>query len=111
MLLRTPSGGSMFQVAKISFDAGALVLPAKDPYDRELVFEQADFYARRHGSVALQIGRAEIWAARSASEPGLVCAHCHQPLRTVRFELDEQLFCTPCAKRSRHAGERVDPPH
>ena len=102
----------MFQIAKICFDAGALLMPANDPYDRELVFEQADFYARRHGSVDVQIGRSAMRAARSADRPGLVCAHCHEPLRAVIFHVAERRFCTQCVKR---AARRVDqlfrPPH
>jgi len=31
----------MGQVAHIRYDGGALLLPAQDPYDRELVFEEA----------------------------------------------------------------------
>jgi hypothetical protein len=109
MLRDAAPGGAMFQIAKISFDAGTLLLPANDPYDREVVFEQADFYARRHGSVAVQIGRAQIRAARS-SEPGEVCARCHEPLRSVSFEVGESRFCTQCTKRAaRHAAELRTP--
>jgi hypothetical protein len=99
----------MFQVAKISFDSGALLLPANDPYDREMVFEQADFYARRHGSVAVQIGRAKLRAAR-AGESGFICARCHALLRAVTFQVGERRFCMPCAKRST-VGELLRPPH
>jgi hypothetical protein len=93
----------MFQIAKISFDAGTLLLPANDPYDREVVFEQADFYARRHGSVAVQIGRARIRAARS-SEPGIACAQCGEPLRSVMFHIGESRFCTTCTKHAAHGA-------
>jgi hypothetical protein len=102
----------MFQIAKISFDAGALLLPANDPYDREVVFEEADFYARRHGSVDLQIGPSAMRAACSAEPPGMLCAHCHEPVRAVTFHVGERRFCTQCVKR---AARRVDqlfhPPH
>jgi hypothetical protein len=102
----------MFQVAKIRFDAGALLLPANDPYDREVVFEQADFYARRHGSVDLEIGRAEMRAACGAVRPGMVCAGCHEPLRAVIFQVAERRFCTACVKRAAsHVDELFRPPH
>ena len=102
----------MFQIAKISFDAGALVLPATDPYDREVVFEQADFYARRHGSVAVHIGRATIRAARASAQCGLVCSRCHDGLHSVSFQVDDRLLCTPCAKRAARRVETLShPPH
>lgn len=88
----------MFQVAKIHFGAGALLLPANDPYDRELVFEQADFYARRYGAVDMEVGHAQMRAARSTGEPGLACARCRERLRSVSFEVGERRFCTQCAK-------------
>lgn len=88
----------MFQVAKISFDAGALLLPANDPYDREVVFEQADFYARRHGSVAVQIGGAFMRVRSGGS--GDVCVRCHEGLRSVSFEVGARHFCAQCAKRA-----------
>jgi hypothetical protein len=101
----------MFQIAKISFDAGTLLLPANDPYDREVVFEQADFYARRHGAVAVQIGSARIRAARS-SEPGIICARCREPLRSVTFQVGESRFCTPCTKHAAgRAAELGSAPH
>lgn len=89
----------MFQVATIHFEAGALLLPANNPYDREVVFEQVDFYARRYGSVDVQLGRAAMRAARCGGETGLACARCGEPLRAVLYQLGERRFCTDCAKR------------
>lgn len=88
----------MTQIATIRYDGGALVIPARDPYERELVFEEADFYARRHGMVGLQLGRNEMRVSRSAAELGLSCGRCGQPLRMVTFQLGERRFCTRCAK-------------
>ena len=89
----------MFQVAKIHFHTGALLLPANNPYDREVVFEEADFYARRYGSVDVELGRSAMHAARCNGDAGLACAHCHEPLRAVSFRVGERRFCTDCAKR------------
>lgn len=102
----------MSQVATIHFDAGVLRLPANDPYERELVFEQADFYARRHGAVRVQLDGGKIRAAHSPVVAGLRCACCHHPLRAVSFQVGERLFCVHCAKRT--AGRpmhAVGPPH
>ena len=50
----------MAQVAHIRYEGGALLLPAQDPYEREVVFQEAEFCARRHGSVGVQLGRREV---------------------------------------------------
>jgi len=102
----------MSHVATIHLDAGVLRLPANDPYERELVFEQADFYARRQGAVRVQLDGGKIRAARATGAAGLRCACCQHPLRAVSFQVAERLFCVQCAKRD--AGRRVHavgPPH
>ena len=38
----------MNDVARISFERGALLMPVRDAYDRELVFQEAEAYAREH---------------------------------------------------------------
>ena len=103
----------MSHVATIHFDAGVLRLPASDPYERELVFEQADFLARRHGAVRLQVDGGKIRAAHSPGRAGLRCASCHHPLRTVTFQVGERLFCVQCAKRDagRSVLQTVGSPH
>jgi hypothetical protein len=88
----------MLQTAQIRFNGGALLLPARDPYDREVVFEEAEFYVRRHGSVALQIGRAWLRVARSESESGLPCSHCHRAVGWVGYHRGERRFCSHCIK-------------
>lgn len=88
----------MLQTAQIRFSGGALLLPARDPYDREVVFEQAEFYVRRHGAVALQIGRATVRVARSDAESGLPCSECRRPVGWVGYHLAGQRFCSHCIK-------------
>lgn len=46
----------MDQVAHIRYEGGALLLPAQNPYDREIVFEEAKFCARRYGIASMQLG-------------------------------------------------------
>ena len=50
----------MNSVARISYRGGALVMPARSLYDRELVFEQAEFYARRDGAATLELNHKEV---------------------------------------------------
>ena len=90
----------MLQTAQIQFDGGALILPARNPYDREVVFEQAEFYARRHGSVALRIGGALLRVARSAAESGQPCSRCRRSVGWIAYHLRERLLCSHCVKES-----------
>lgn len=89
----------MGQVAHIRYDGGALLLPAQDPYDRELVFEEAEFCARRHGSVGVQLGRKEIRIRPSAAHARMPCQECRAPVGMMSFLIDDRLVCAQCAKQ------------
>lgn len=89
----------MGQVAHIRYDGGALLLPAQDPYDREVVFEEAEFWARRRGTVGLQLGRKQMRISSSAVDARVACATCHQPVGVTRFLIDRQCVCSQCARR------------
>jgi hypothetical protein len=89
----------MGQVAHIRYDGGALLLPAQDPYDREIVFEEAEFCARRHGAVGVQFGRREMRIRISAADAIVPCEDCHTPIGLLSFLIDRHLFCSHCAKR------------
>lgn len=86
------------QIAQIEFNGGALLLPARDPYDREVVFEQAEFYARRHGAVGLRMGHAVMRVSRSTAESVPACTHCGHPVGWIGYQLREQRFCSHCVK-------------
>jgi len=102
----------MSEVATIHFDAGVLRLPANDPYERELLFEQANFYARRHGTVRVQFDDGKMRVARSTSKAGMGCACCHHALRAVSVQVGERLFCIHCAKQAAACGvPALGPPH
>jgi hypothetical protein len=96
----------MGQVAHIRYDGGALLLPAQDPYDREVVFEEAEFCARRHGSVGVQLGRKEMRVSTSAAHVRMPCHSCRQPVGPMSFLVDRRLLCAHCAKQ--HMG--CEPP-
>ena len=89
----------MTQIAQIRSDGGALLLPARDAYDREVVFEQAEFYARRNGAVDLQIGQAAVRVSRSGGwdKP---CMRCHRPVGMVSYHFHARRLCTHCVKSS-----------
>lgn len=88
----------MSQVAHIRFDGGALMLPAQDPYDREVVFEEAEFCARRHGSVGMQLGRRQILVSAAPAEARKACEVCRHPVGLMSFVVDRRRLCSHCAK-------------
>jgi len=90
----------MFQTATIRFDSGSLSLPANDPYEREVVFEQADSYVRRHGAASVQLGDVELRVTRSRRASSATCTRCHHPLRAVIFAVAERRFCVRCAEHA-----------
>jgi hypothetical protein len=88
----------MTAVAKIVFEGGARLMPAQNHYDRELVFEEAEFFARRHGRATLELGRREM-SIRVAAE-GETCTTCSKPLGSLIFAVGTQLLCRRCARRA-----------
>jgi len=102
----------MTQVATIHFDVGVWRLPANDPYESELVFEQADFYARRQGAVRLQFGGGKMRMVHSTAAAGRLCACCYHQLHALSVQVGERLFCVHCAKRAAaHGIHALGPPH
>src|SRR5690606_28898996 len=93
---------TMGQIAHIRYDGGALLLPAQDPYDRELVFEEAESCARRHGSVGVQFGRTEMRINLGAADAP--CESCRHPVGLLSFVIEHRRFCGHCAKRTMGCG-------
>jgi hypothetical protein len=89
----------MQQVAHIRYQGGALLLPAHNPYDREMVFEEAEFCARRYGSVGVQVGRKEMQIRAAAAETLLPCGTCQQPIARMTFVIEGQRICGRCARK------------
>ena len=85
-------------VARISFDGGGLFLPAKTPYEREVLFEHVDRYAKRHGRVCVELNRREWNVSVSNSQPGR-CTACERPLDHLTYALGGRSLCLSCARR------------
>ncbi|GIW41697.1 MAG: hypothetical protein KatS3mg076_2274 [Candidatus Binatia bacterium] len=85
-------------VARISFRGGALFVPVKTPYERELLFEHLDLYARRHGRVRLELNRKE-WEVTLANGHAEQCTSCKRRLDTLTYALGNRRICAQCAKR------------
>jgi len=91
---------AMNGVARISFDGGARLMPAYSRYDRELVFEEAEFFARRHGKATLELNRSSMLVSSQPQAVDRGCFKCGKPLGTLWFGVDAHLVCRRCARRT-----------
>lgn len=89
-------------VARIVCRDGALVLPARNQYDREVVFEEAEYRARRHGEAKLEINRREMRLKVSEERQSDLCATCGHGMGMVAFAVGDLSLCRHCARRSLH---------
>ena len=87
-------------VARISFHGGALLVPARTRYDQEVVFEHVESYARRHGTVRLELGRKEFTVSYVNGGERRTCARCLQPLDFLTYALGGRSLCLRCARSS-----------
>ncbi len=87
-------------VARISFHGGCLLMPSKNNYDRELVFEQAEFYARRHGTATLELSRRHMFISATNPEVGQTCSGCSDRLDRLFFTVGDRRLCSRCARKS-----------
>lgn len=86
-------------VARISHPNGGMILPAKSPYDLELVIEHVDLYAKRHGRVHLELNRRDwLVTMRNGELPG-VCTACDQRLDSLTYANGVGRLCGRCVRR------------
>ncbi len=88
-------------IARLSFHDGGLFLPVKTPYEREILFEYADEYARRHGCVRLEVDRSECIVRLRGEQPE-ACTVCGQRLDRVTYAMGARTLCRFCARRDLH---------
>jgi hypothetical protein len=91
----------MHGVARIRFCDGALVMPARSGYDRELLFEEAEFYARRHGQVTLELDDRAMSITVIKGSTGRSCSACGARAARLAFTLGGRLLCRLCARTVR----------
>ncbi|HUI26824.1 MAG TPA: hypothetical protein VL403_12140 [Candidatus Kryptonia bacterium] len=87
-------------VARISFHGGALLVPARTRYDHQLIFEHVESYARRHGTVRLELDRKEFTVSYLNGAERRLCAACQQPLELLTYALGGRSLCLRCARKS-----------
>lgn len=85
-------------MARISFEGGALLLPARQPYDCELVFQAATSYARRYGVVLLELQGHPITVTSSSEAEADPCAACARERGALTFHVAGRALCIDCAR-------------
>src|SRR5262245_56476698 len=86
-------------IAKISFRGGERLMPARNGYDRELVFDEAEFCARRHGKARLELDRTAMLISIAPDTPA-PCARCDRQADRLTFALGDRMLCRRCARQS-----------
>lgn len=82
----------MHGIARLTFSGGERLMPARNGYDRELVFDEAECCARRHGEVRLELSSSAV-LIRSTAPVGGACALCRAPIDRLDFTLDTRHLC------------------
>ena len=87
----------MHGVARLTFRGGERLMPARNGYDRELVFEEAERSARRHGHVQLEFSSfvATVSAAQEAKDR---CCDCEELISRLHFVVRTRSFCRRCVR-------------
>ena len=85
-------------MARIFFQGGGLIVPVRTPYDRELLFQHVEAFAKRHGHVGLELNRNE-WTVSLSGTPPEPCAVCSRQLDALIYSLAGRTICGHCARR------------
>jgi hypothetical protein len=86
-------------IARISFSGGERVMPARNGYDRELVFDEAECCARRHGQARLELDRNAMLISLAPDDP-IQCTRCGKAADRLTFALGDRKLCRRCARQS-----------
>ena len=89
----------MHGIARLTFSGGERLMPARSGYDRELVFDEAECCAKRHGEVRLELSSIAM-LIRPARAPIGACAQCQRPIDRIDFALGKQHLCRRCVRLS-----------
>lgn len=88
----------MSRLARINFNGGTRLMPARNRYDRELIFEEAEFCARRHGAITLELGNSALHIDHTPDAPQRQCSSCGEAIGNLLFSLPRQSLCGRCAR-------------
>jgi predicted RecB family nuclease len=85
-------------IAHISFEGGAFFMPAKTPYEREVLFDFLNQTTKRHGRARLALNH-HGWTVNSQGYERQRCASCHRWPQGVTYSRGRRTLCLRCARR------------
>ena len=98
-------------VAHVSYKGGGLCVPARSPYDRQLLAEQVVYCTRTRGMVQVLVNDDRWLVHMPASGPRDDCSGCGQRMDTAWHApaLGESAYCSKCAldHRNQHRAAVV----
>lgn len=89
----------MTQRALVHFGGTTLQLPARDGYEREILFDFVLDATHRHRRVQLRAGHHRCTLRATPPATGTHCVDCGRGIRVVLSESDHALLCMPCLWR------------
>lgn len=87
----------MKDMAHISFEGGGLIVPARTPYERQLLIEHLEVATNRHGHVRLDINR-QRWTVSVNGGAGEPCTICARSPDHLTYRRDARSLCRHCAR-------------
>ncbi len=87
----------MTNVARLFTQGGILTYDADVPYDRQLLFEDANQYAKRQGSIRLDLDGVH-WTVRASMVRSPRCTHCGGRVPALSYTDRRRLLCPRCAR-------------
>jgi hypothetical protein len=87
--------------ALITFVGGGLLLPARTPYDRQVLREHVLNRARNVEQLQVKVGRKTWLVDRPHEQRPLVCGLCKRQLTVAALHAppSENVYCVACALR------------
>lgn len=86
-------------MAHISFSGGGVFLPARNPYDREMLVEHVSERVRSRGAVQVALDDRHWSVCRSHATSGTCCSGCGHSLDWTCYASakDGIAYCVKCA--------------
>jgi hypothetical protein len=100
------------EIARIQMGGGALLLPARTPYEREVVLDHVRHRLRLYGFVHLEMNGRRCKVEPVTAGAALKCTSCDRRIGTLACRLGAQIVCLDCAvtpARSSRGTERNSP--
>jgi hypothetical protein len=87
--------------AHLTFAGGGLLLPARTPYDLQVVREHVLNRARRVPQLQVKVARKTWLVERPSEQRAFVCGLCQRQLTEAALHApsDGQVYCVACALR------------